>query len=127
MTAERRFDVSAAFPPNAQQNDLYQHIGESALDWLWDGFNAAIIAHGQTQTGKTYSLFGHSTVGDSGGEGICLRLLAALFNRIAHAVPAPEAFTVGMSCWDVHGQFVTDLLTPEAAGTLHFLVFCWLV
>ena len=33
-------------------------MGEDALSWLIDGFNATVVAFGQMGTGKTHSLFG---------------------------------------------------------------------
>jgi len=111
-TAERRFPMTSAFPAVSQQRDVYAVIGEDALDWLWDGFNATIIAHGQSGTGKTYTLHGHGIVGELEGEGLCPRILAALYNRIAHSQNG-NVFTVGMSCWDVHAADVVDLLSDH--------------
>jgi len=122
LTAERRFELHGVFPAHSTQNDVYQLVGESALEWLWEGFNATILAYGLSGTGKTYSLFGHGVVGELNGEGLCPRILAALFNRIAHA-GAPDTFTVGMSCWDVHGSHAVDLLAADAeAPTVSRLV-----
>eukprot|EP00698_Gefionella_okellyi_P000879 TRINITY_DN10768_c0_g1_i1.p1 TRINITY_DN10768_c0_g1~~TRINITY_DN10768_c0_g1_i1.p1 ORF type:complete len:831 (-),score=195.50 TRINITY_DN10768_c0_g1_i1:358-2850(-) len=114
--SERNFPVNSALPANARQSDMYATLGEDALDWIWDGFNASVVAHGQTGTGKSYSLFGHGVIGEADGEGICPRLLAALYNRIDHT-QHPDFYTVGISCWDVQANDVVDLLAdPEAAG-----------
>jgi hypothetical protein len=33
-------------------------LGNDALQWLLDGFNATVVAFGQNGTGKTHSLLG---------------------------------------------------------------------
>lgn len=52
----RRFDVTRALSRHASQQDVYDKVGASLLEWLWQGFNANLVAYGQQGTGKTYSL-----------------------------------------------------------------------
>ena len=39
--AQRTYQVSHALPTHSSQADTYMVTGQSALDFLWDGFNAA--------------------------------------------------------------------------------------
>ena len=103
----RVYSVSAALPAFATQRDLYNTVGVSALDTLWDGFNSSIIAMGQVGTGKTHCLFGSPQIVD--GEDLCTQLLSTLFSRIRQS-QTPQDFNVLISMWDV----VTD---PHSAAT----------
>jgi hypothetical protein len=78
----RRFKVTSPLPPDCRQSSLFEGgreggaeggLGREALEWFVDGFNASIVAFGQTGTGKTYSLYGsggHSSLCDS-DEQVC--------------------------------------------------------
>lgn len=38
--ATRTYRVAAVLPAFSSQVDLYTRIGQPAIDWLWEGFNA---------------------------------------------------------------------------------------
>ena len=79
---------------------------------------------GQVGTGKTYTLFGAEDAAPS-SEGICVRLLAALFDRIhdssrelGRITRESKYYRVGLSTWEVGATEVTDLLTEKTQSTL---------
>ena len=74
----RVYSVSAALPAFASHLDVYNAAGVGALDSLWDGFNAAIIAMGQVGTGKTHCLFGSPI--SAPDEDLCTQILSTLFS-----------------------------------------------
>ena len=41
---------------DAQQEDVYESIGDVSLSSLRQGFNSTILAYGQTGSGKTFSM-----------------------------------------------------------------------
>ena len=96
----RVYSVGAALPAYSTQLDLYNAVAVGALDTLWDGFNASIIAMGQVGTGKTHSLFGSPVSQD---EDLCSKTLGTLFSRVRQS-QSPQDFSVLLSMWDV----VTD-------------------
>lgn len=82
--AEKRFRVDRALSADSPQGSLMAGTpGSEALDWVLEGFSAAIIAFGQSGTGKTFSLFG-----PGGGPfapdtpGLLPQMLWALFDRL---------------------------------------------
>jgi hypothetical protein len=83
------------------QSELFEDLGKSTLNWFWDGYSASIVTFGQSQTGKTYSLFGagksETRLED---QGLFNMMAYELFQRIQKS-DHPESFKVGISCWDV--------------------------
>ena len=74
---------------------------------------------GQVGTGKTYTLFG---AGDAlpSSEGICVRVLAALFDKIhaesfnrGRSSNDQKYYRVGISLWDIGANEVQDLISPS--------------
>ena len=39
--AQRIFKVTQTLPPESSQDEAYAAVGQSSLDYMWDGFNAA--------------------------------------------------------------------------------------
>ena len=111
----RRFRVSAALDPEtaASQEALFEVLGSEALRWVLDGFNATVIAHGETGSGKTYTLFGPNGVTGRSFEqqALCGRTLERLYGAIGPSSP----LSLAVSCWEVRHSGVIDLLAPDDA------------
>lgn len=43
---------------HATQEKVYETLGKTALDALFSGFNACLVAYGQSASGKTYTMMG---------------------------------------------------------------------
>ena len=56
---------------------VFQDIGNEVLDALFDGYNACVLAYGQSGTGKTYTM-----IGTPSDPGIAPRLCQSIFERI---------------------------------------------
>lgn len=53
------FDSSNSETENyATQAKIYETLGESVLDSVFTGYNACLVAYGQSSTGKTYTMMG---------------------------------------------------------------------
>ncbi|KAL0224103.1 hypothetical protein P9112_003493 [Eukaryota sp. TZLM1-RC] len=57
---ERSFQFDKVFPPQTDQQSFFNDIGKELCDVVLNGFNACMIAYGQTSSGKTYSLVGEN-------------------------------------------------------------------
>ncbi|KAJ1486685.1 P-loop containing nucleoside triphosphate hydrolase protein [Baffinella frigidus] len=127
---DRVYQVTRALPAHASQRDTYVAAALPAIDFVWEGFNASIMAMGQVGTGKTRTLFG-----GGGQEGLCELAVGALLDRIVLsqdpedlAVGAlldriflsqdPEDFTLALSIWEVGVSQVTDLLREDPAAPM---------
>ena len=75
------------------------------------GYNAAIIAYGQTGTGKTYTMDGEQ---EGAGQGIIPRAIQDIFQYIENDSAAHSKFLVRASYFQIYNE-VTACRTP----TLH--------
>lgn len=55
------FDVDRVFGPDASQEDIWTHVA-NCVEKVLDGYNCTIFAHGQTGTGKTYTMLGPDVI-----------------------------------------------------------------
>ncbi len=108
----------------ASQQVVYDALGKSILDSLFDGFNTSFMCIGPRGSGKTYTLFGPrpplsedprpATTIDR-NSGLILRLCKDLFARIDER-KGSNSFLVEVSAVEIRSEEVYDLLTPPAAG-----------
>ena len=56
---------------------MFEELGTQVLDALFDGYNACVLAYGQSGTGKTYTMMGTPSE-----PGLAPRLCKAIFERM---------------------------------------------
>ncbi|CAO3589107.1 unnamed protein product [Absidia cylindrospora] len=100
-------------PSYADQQTVYNDMGEDLLNHAFDGYNCCIFAYGQTGSGKSYSMMGY-------GEdiGIIPRTCEELFNRIDHNTDSSITFAAEVSYIEIYNEKVRDLLNPKNKGNL---------
>jgi len=64
------------FPETSTQTDVFRRVGEEVLGSVFCGYNCAIIAYGNTGSGKTYTITG----GEGNARGLLPRVLEKLFD-----------------------------------------------
>jgi hypothetical protein len=74
------------------------------------GYNASIIAYGQTGTGKTYTMEGEPS---PKLRGIIPRATEEIFGFIENAVSERKKFLVRASYLQIYNEVISDLLKPE--------------
>lgn len=67
--AKRKFTYDSVFHSNINQVELYNNVAPPLLQSFLNGYNATILAYGQTSSGKTYTM-GSEAHGDSSCNGI---------------------------------------------------------
>jgi len=92
------FNFDAVFAPGTQDSvfDEARDLAQSAVD----GHNVTVLTYGQTGTGKTHTIFG--TPAD---EGLAVRMVRDLFDRIGGG-----RITVTGSFMEMHSKRLVDLL-----------------
>ena len=78
------------------------------------GYNAAIIAYGQTGTGKTYTMDGEQ---EGPGQGIIPRAIQDIFHYIENDSAAHSKFLVRASYFQIYNEVTAAVPPPCTAMT----------
>ncbi|WBY57116.1 kinesin-X4 [Plasmodium yoelii yoelii] len=61
----KTFNFNHIFDVHNNQNDIFQLIGKNLINNFINGYNSSILAYGNTNSGKTYTLYGDRTNSES--------------------------------------------------------------
>ena len=109
-----RFGFDRVYSPEAKQEQVYCESARDVVMNVLQGYNASIIAYGQTGAGKTHTMTGSLT-----GEyrGIIPRAVDDVFDHISHdcgtTVGDPVNYLVRASYLQIYNEVISDLLKPE--------------
>ncbi|KAH8705363.1 kinesin-like protein [Talaromyces proteolyticus] len=92
----------------ADQEDVYNCLGEEFLDHNFEGYHTCIFAYGQTGSGKSYTMMGTPE-----RPGLIPRTCEDLFQRIDEAQSVDTTYNVRVSYFEVYNEHVRDLLVPR--------------
>lgn len=95
----------------ANQETIYQVLGEELLDANFQGYNTCIFAYGQTGSGKSYTMMG--TPED---PGLIPRTCVDLFERIESCTYPNLSHHVRVSYWEIYNEHIRDLLVEPSEG-----------
>lgn len=93
----------------AQQEDVYNCLGEEFLDHNFEGYHTCIFAYGQTGSGKSYTMMGSAEQ-----PGLIPRTCEDLFQRIESSQSPDISYSVRVSYFEVYNEHVRDLLVPRS-------------
>ena len=115
-----RFAVPATVDLNEADASerLWLRVGRAATDWVWDGFNATVVAYGHGSAARSRAVLGSDDGSRGvavGGGGMIERALAHLYARIDGAEESTR-YVVAISCWDLRGDAVVDLLSEHGGA-----------
>ncbi|KAJ3359916.1 hypothetical protein GGF32_008933 [Allomyces javanicus] len=111
--APRAFTFDHVFGPTATQDEVYDMCARQLLEPVAQGFNATVLAYGQTGTGKTFTMGTCPTGGlEHENLGIAPRLIEALLDML----PDVNQRLVRVSYIELYQEQVRDLLTPAHDG-----------
>ncbi|XP_024862257.1 kinesin-like protein KIF28P isoform X2 [Kryptolebias marmoratus] len=89
----------------ADQNSVFQDLGEGILENALQGYNATLLAYGQTGSGKSYSMMGYGP-----NKGLVPKLCERLFQAIGEKQENRQ-FQVFFSMLEIYNEQVVDLLS----------------
>lgn len=92
----------------AQQEHVYDSLGEEFLDHNFEGYHTCIFAYGQTGSGKSYTM-----MGTPDQPGLIPRTCEDLFQRIETSQSPDVSYNVRVSYFEVYNEHVRDLLVPR--------------
>jgi hypothetical protein len=79
------FTFDHVYDQRAKQAEVYDKTARDAVHSVLAGYNATIIAYGQTGTGKTYTMEGQNGFGNSDDHGVIPRATEDIFNCKSHS------------------------------------------
>jgi len=129
---QRRFNFDAVFSASATQEDVYEHsIGDAVRRNIFRGFNTTILAHGQSGSGKTYTMFGfresETTDNDSSetkeysvglDDGIIPRAIQDLFQAKKQHESSAGTMLICLTYVEINNEEIRDLLADDIPGGL---------
>lgn len=94
----------------SSQEMIYEDLGSRVLDAVFEGFNACVLAYGQSGSGKTYTMMGYN-----GDLGLTPRICQGLFDRMMRAKDQKLNFRTEISFLEIYNERVGDLLRSAPA------------
>jgi len=108
--ATHSYTFDHCYDQDNDQKSVYENTARSAVISTLQGYNATIIAYGQTGTGKTYTMEGFNNERD---RGIIPRSIEEIFNYIQACGSEQAKFLVRASYLQIYNEVISDLLKPE--------------
>lgn len=122
---DKAFTYDLVFDTDSKQFEIYRDCIESLVEGCFDGYNATVLAYGQTGAGKTYTMgTGFDVNISEEEEGIIPRAVAHLFNGIEKrkqlaqesAEPPPD-FKVHVQFMELYNEELIDLFDSNNRGS----------
>ncbi|KAJ3284106.1 hypothetical protein HK104_010084 [Borealophlyctis nickersoniae] len=110
--AKRTFTFDLVFGGGAAQQDVYAAVAP-LVDQFIEGYNATVLAYGQTSSGKTYTMGSshlYSTTDE--GKGIIPRVIEHLFLSLEQ-LDGKVDYVVRVAFLEIYQEQVRDLLMPN--------------
>eukprot|EP00667_Euglena_gracilis_P001535 EG_transcript_1535 len=108
----KRYDFDKVFDENSTQAQVFKDGAVPTLENVFSGYCGAILAYGQTGTGKTHTMQGYDKDPNGPGRGIIPRCADYIFNRISKT--SDTQFRVYISFVQIYLDKLQDLFRPDA-------------
>ncbi|KAL4443117.1 hypothetical protein ABPG74_002184 [Tetrahymena malaccensis] len=110
MPEKGLYTLDKVYPPDTQQEQIYEDVGREMVNDVLQGYNGTIFAYGPTGSGKTYTMFGD--VNDSKQKGIIPRVSNQIFSYI-NALDQDIEFSITVSMLEIYKEQLFDLLKVD--------------
>ncbi|SPJ11182.1 kinesin-like protein, putative [Plasmodium sp. DRC-Itaito] len=60
----KTFNFNHIFDTHVKQNEIFDVLGKNLINNFMNGYNSSILAYGNTNSGKTYTLYGDRKIGE---------------------------------------------------------------
>ncbi|EEC44527.1 kinesin family-like protein, partial [Phaeodactylum tricornutum CCAP 1055/1] len=104
------YTLDRVYGPATTTHDLYQQSVRDRVHAAMDGFHAAVLAYGQTSTGKTHTMSGTSV--QPGLIPLCIQECFAYLQ----AQNTPREYLLRVSYLEVYKEHIRDLLATSATA-----------
>lgn len=113
LSVWHHFSFDWVYDPASTQDFIYQHTAMSAVNSVLEGYNATILAYGQTGTGKTHTMEGFKYNGSDPQRGIVPRSMEQIFQWIEKGVNKNMTYMVRASYLQIYNEVISDLLKTD--------------
>ena len=117
LVTYHHFTFDYVYDQDSTQVQVYDNTARAAVLSVLEGYNATLLAYGQTGTGKTYTMEGFKYNSTDPQRGIVPRASEEIFKFIESSQSANATFMVRASYLQIYNEFISDLLKPDR-GTL---------
>lgn len=107
------FSFDFVYDQESTQMQVYDRTARPAVLSVLEGYNATLLAYGQTGTGKTYTMEGFKYNGTDPQRGIIPRASEEIFKSIESSQSANNTFMVRASYLQIYNENISDLLKPD--------------
>jgi hypothetical protein len=126
MGKDRMFNFDSVYGPAAPQDAIYAEWVSPLVDGLFSGYNATVLAYGQTGAGKTFTMGSGDNAGKTPAElGVIPRVMRDIYERLEQLTLERTAgggcaheVRVRVSYIEIYNEEVRDLLEPGISKTL---------
>lgn len=113
MCNHHSFTFDHVYDQNSTQVEVYETTARPAVYSILEGYNATLIAYGQTGTGKTYTMEGFRYDSSDPQRGIIPRSVEDIFQFIQSSDGADRKFMVRASYLQIYNENISDLLKND--------------
>ncbi|CCW63841.1 unnamed protein product [Phytomonas sp. EM1] len=107
-------DEESAMPP-CTQADIYNRVVAPAIPGILEGYNAAFIVAGASNSGRLYTLYGDNP--DGPNRGLLPRFAETIFEAFEKQSHEDSVLSLRMECIDIVGESYVDLLAVPRGRT----------
>jgi hypothetical protein len=109
--AAASFTFDRVFDQSARQREVYDASVRELVASCLEGYNATILAYGQTGTGKTYTMEGDPERFEE--RGVVPRAIEQIFSHIQEKASGSVRFLVRASYLQIYNDVIFDLLRAD--------------
>eukprot|EP00755_Sulcionema_specki_P007239 Sspe_Gene.37695::Locus_18195_Transcript_1_1_Confidence_1.000_Length_2502::g.37695::m.37695/K10396/KIF5; kinesin family member 5 len=110
VDGEKEYNYDGCFLPDCTQEEIFVTVGRPTVEHVLKGYCSAIMAYGQTGTGKSFTMSNMK----AGQEGVIPRSAGYLFEKIA-ADPGRN-YELSANFVQIYRDGLSDLMKPPEAS-----------
>ena len=107
------YSFDYVYDMQASQDFVYDNSAKPAVYSVLEGYNATMLAYGQTGTGKTHTMEGFKYNAGDPQRGIVPRSMEEIFKFIQMQSNTNTTFMVRASYLQIYNEVISDLLKVE--------------
>ncbi|TMW60724.1 hypothetical protein Poli38472_000766 [Pythium oligandrum] len=116
---DRAFTFDTVFGIESSQEEIYRNSVAPLVEGFLEGYNATVLAYGQTGTGKTHTMSGTAMDAKGGRnedlQGIIPRVVRTIFTRMQEQQQRVE-YNLRVEYIEIYNEELRDLLHPETTS-----------